>query len=250
MTDCVARLRTQLVTAVEKQPFRKWTAPKRWFASSSDSLTAICTLAADEPVECIEVSAPDEPVFFDDLQASTRAPQRRFELLTTRYLHPLNIAAPSEQRVREHLLERVMVADRSRLEQHSVQLLNADDFLLRLNLIAIYASFTADLRYLDALNYYYESLPSSWCPASTHNWLRVSFLNFYVRALAVHFILLIKCVLAYSHIHLLPRLGLQGDRRHARPRGVTHSQPFPAQVTSAQLSGKPPADGPDFAETF
>jgi len=57
---------------------------------------------------------------------------------------------------------------------------NRDILLLRLNLIAIYASFTADLRYLDALNYYYELLPSDWCQ---HN---SSFLNFYLRALATH----------------------------------------------------------------
>ena len=187
MTDFVSRLREQLLTAVEGQQFTKWTAPKTWFASRSDSLTTIRALAADELVECIEAVPPDEPVFFDDLQASIREPQRRFELLTARYLHPLNVAVPSEQRIREHLLERLMVVDRSRLEQHSLHLLNADDFLLRLNLIAIYAAFTTDLRYLDALNYYYELLPSAWYPESPHNWLRVSFLSFYVRALAVHF---------------------------------------------------------------
>lgn len=187
MADFVSRLRKQLLTAVEGQQFRKWTAPKTWFASRCDSLTAIRALAADEPVECIEASPPDELLFFDNLEASIRQPQRRFELLTTRYLHPLNIAASSEQRVREHLLERLMVADRPRIEQHSLHLLNADDFLLRLNLIAIYASFTTDLRYLDALNYHYEMLPSAWYPESAHNWLRVSFLSFYRRALAVHF---------------------------------------------------------------
>ena len=187
MTDFVSRLREQLVTAVEGQQFRKWTAPKTWFGGRWDSLSAIRALAADELVECIEAAPPDEPVFFDELQSSIREPQRRFELLTTRYLHPLNVAVSSEQRIREHLLERLMVADRSRLEQHSLHLLNADDLLLRLNLIAIYASFTTDLRYLDALNYYYELLPSDWYPESPHNWLRVSFLSFYVRALAVHF---------------------------------------------------------------
>lgn len=166
--------------------FRKWSAPKTWFESSTDSLSAIRALAADEPVECIEAGPPDESTFFDDLQACLREPQRRFELLTTRYLHPLNVAAPSENRIREHLLERLMVADRSRIEQRSLHLLNADDLLLRLNLIAIYASLTTDLRYLDALNYYYELLPSTWYPNSPHNWLRVSFLNFYARALAVH----------------------------------------------------------------
>lgn len=187
MTDFVSRLRKQLGTAGDGKQFRKWAAPETWFEDECDSLTAIRTLAADECVECIETAPPNEPAFFDDLQVSIREPQRRFELLTSRYLHPLNIAAPSEHGIREHLLERLMVADRSRIEQHSLHLLNADDLLLRLNLIAIYASFTTDLRYLDALNYYYELLPSAWCPESPHNWLRVSFLNFYVRALAVHF---------------------------------------------------------------
>ena len=173
--------------AVERPQFRNWSAPETWFESSGDSLTAIRALAADEQVQCIEGVPAGEPGFFDDLQAAIREPQRRFDLLTTRYLHPLNIAAPSEHRVREHLLERLMVADRSRIEQHSLHLLNADDLLLKLNLIAIYASFTTDLRYLDALNYYYELLPSAWCPESPHNWLRVSFFTFYARALASHF---------------------------------------------------------------
>ena len=174
------------VTAFEAEEFRPWPAPKAWFKSFSDSLTALRALATNEQVEGIEATPPDEPSFYDDLQASVREPQRRFELLTTRYLHPLNIAAPSENRVREHLLERLMVADRSRIEQHSLDQLNADDLLLKLNLIAIYASFTTDLRYLDALNYYYELLPLDWSPKSTPNWLRVSFLSFYLRALAVN----------------------------------------------------------------
>jgi hypothetical protein len=188
MTDCVSRLRKQLVTAVEMPEFTRWTEPKTWFESACDSLTVIRALAADEQVECTETAAaPDESIFFHDLQASIREPQRRFELLTKRYLHPLNVAAPSEHRIREHLLERLMVANRSRIEQDSLHLLNADDLFLGLNLTAIYASFTTDLRYLDALNYYYELLPTAWYPESPHNWLRVSFLNFYVRALAVHF---------------------------------------------------------------
>ncbi|HKG59140.1 MAG TPA: hypothetical protein VKB05_05120 [Pyrinomonadaceae bacterium] len=177
------RQRYDEVSKTASQPLRKWLAPETWFESTSDSLTAIRALAADEEIECIETAAPDEPSFFDDLQASIRDPQRRFQLLTTRYLHPLNVAVSSEQRVREHLLERLMVGDRARLEQHSLQLINPDDLLLRLNLIAIYASFTTDLRYLDALNYYYELLPPAWYP---DHWLRLSYLNFYLRALATH----------------------------------------------------------------
>ena len=173
--------------ALDRQQFRKWPPPKTWFEGTGDSLIAIRALAAGEQIKCIETTPPDESSFYNDLQASIREPQRRFELLTSRYLHPLNIAAPSEDRIREHLLERLMVADRSRIEQNSLHLLHADDLLLRLNLIAIYASFSADLRYLDALNYYYELLPSDWHPESPHKWLRMSFLNFYARALAVHF---------------------------------------------------------------
>ncbi len=187
MTVFVSHIREQLLTELDGQQFRTWMAPKAWFEPVSDSLATIRALAADEQVKCEETAQPEESCFFDDLQASIREPQRRFELLTTRYLHPLNIAASSEHRIREHLLERLMVADRSRIEQHSQHLLNDDDILLKLNLIAIFSSFTDDLRYLDALNYYYELLPSAWRSESPQNWLRVSFLSFYGRALAVHF---------------------------------------------------------------
>lgn len=153
-----------------------------WFASSCESLAAIRSLAEDEGLECIEVEPPDT-TFFDDLHAANRNPRRRFELLTTRYHHPLNIAAPSEDKVREHLLERLMANDRARIEQKSLHLLDADDLALRLNLIAIYASLSHDLRYLDALNYYYELLPANWYQ---DKWLRVHFLSFYARALVFH----------------------------------------------------------------
>ena len=186
MTGFVSDLRKQLVAAHDGQQFKKWAAPKTWFQSSSESLVAIRLLATNEEIECIEVEPPVS-TFFNDLQAATRDPYQRFQLLTMRYRHPLNIAAPSEDEVREHLLERLMVSDRAHLEQDSTPRLDADDLLLKLNLIAINASLSHDLRYLDALNYYYELLPADWYPDSPQNWLRVSFLAFYVRALAFHF---------------------------------------------------------------
>ncbi len=185
MTGFVTDLRKQLVAAHDGRQFKKWTAPKNWFQSSSESLAAIQLLARDEEIECIEVEPPVS-TFFNDLQAATKDPHQRFQLLTMRYRHPLNIAGPSEAEVREHLLERLMVSDRARLEQDSSPRLDADDLLLKLNLIAINASLSHDLRYLDALNYYYELLPSAWRPESPHNWLRASFFSFYARALAVH----------------------------------------------------------------
>jgi hypothetical protein len=47
-----------------------------------------------------------------------------------------------------------MVADRAKLETE--QEFEADDVLLKLNLIAINTIFKRDLRFLDALNYFYE----------------------------------------------------------------------------------------------
>ena len=186
MDGFVSDLRKQLFAARDGQEFRKWTAPTTWFRSTCESLAAIRILARDQEIECIDVEPP-VATFFDDLHAASRNPYQRFQLLTMRYRHPLNIAAPSEDNVREHLLERLMVNDRARLEQNSLPLVDVDDLLLKLNLIAINASISHDLRYLDALNYYYELLPESWYPKSPQNWLRVSFLNFYVRALAFHF---------------------------------------------------------------
>ena len=143
-------------------------------------------LAKNEELECIDVE-PLDSSFFTDLQAASKNPRYRFQLLTMRYLHPLNIAAPSEVDVRELLLERLMINDRARLEEGALDLLDANDLFLRLNLIAINASLSDDLRYLDALNYYYELLPANWHPEPAQNWLRESFLTFYARALAVRF---------------------------------------------------------------
>lgn len=78
----------------------------------------------------------------------------RFDLLCTRYRCPLNIAAESELEVAEELLRQLMVQDRVRLEAGEEY--DIDMVLLKLNLIGIHAILTRDLRYLDALNYFYE----------------------------------------------------------------------------------------------
>ena len=174
------------VKGVEGKQFKQWTAPRRWFASSGEPLAALRLLARDEEIACVDVEPPDS-TFVDDLHAARQNPRYRFQLLTMRYLHPLNIAAPSEEKVREHLLERLMVSDRPRIEQNDLHLLDANDLFLRLNLIAINASLSRDLRYLDALNYYFELLPAALNPESPQDWLRASFLIFYARALAFHF---------------------------------------------------------------
>jgi len=55
--------------------------------------------------------------------------------------------------------------------------------LLKLNLISVHASTAIDLRFLDALNYYYELLPVTVFPESQHAWLLISWFALYARAL-------------------------------------------------------------------
>ena len=60
----------------------------------------------------------------------------------------------------------------------------SSDLWLKLNLVAVYALRVPDLRFLDALNYYYELLPMTWQPQTQHDWLHISYLALYARALA------------------------------------------------------------------
>ena len=76
-----------------------------------------------------------------------------------------------------------MTADRARIENNSPGAVNADDLLLKLNLISVHASAATDLRFLDALNYYYELLPVNWHPESPHARLLISWFALYARAL-------------------------------------------------------------------
>jgi hypothetical protein len=141
-------------------------------------------LAVDEPISSTrgEMASPAE--FVRKLKETGNDGPLQFELLTIRYRFPLNFLLPPERLVQEHLLERLMVQERARIEQSSVEAVSADALLLKLNLVAIHASCTIDLRFLDALNYYYELLPSTWQPQSRHKWLLISFLAFYARALS------------------------------------------------------------------
>ena len=76
-----------------------------------------------------------------------------------------------------------MVQDRARLERQQVPSVD-DDLLSRLNVIAIEASRNRDLRFIDALNYYYELLSNVTPPDSEDSRLLfVSFLEFYAQAL-------------------------------------------------------------------
>lgn len=78
----------------------------------------------------------------------------RIDVLCERYRCPLNIGLPSESDVAEELLRQLMVPDRAKLEEGKE--FDVDFVLLKLNLVGVRAMMTRDLRYLDALNYFYE----------------------------------------------------------------------------------------------
>ncbi len=161
--------------------------PNLWLASNSDCRAALLALAFGEPLE-FESSAPRTPLepFLSLLKSARDDAARTFELLATRYSNPLNFNFAAEEETREHVLTRLMTADRVRAEK---QLLSAEEkacVLMKLNLTAVAAARTPDLRFLDALNYYYELLPSSRLETVRDDSLLVSYLALYGQALAAH----------------------------------------------------------------
>jgi hypothetical protein len=192
MDAFVSRL-TPLFHTNQSQHFRDWKIAETWFQNETTCLVSIQMLASDQELKNKSVPRPDTADFLSLLLAARKDPTRRVDLLTSRYANALNFAAPGEENVREHLLERLMVIDRASIERDSVFVVNPDDLLLKLNLVAINASLSNDLRFLDALNYYYELLPQDWSPKTSHSWLLVTYLAFYVRALNVSISKLTLC---------------------------------------------------------
>ncbi len=206
MSAFVAETRARILDAHREDStadlLPRWNAPRGWVDAGSDclaSLRALClgektlahTAAATVGAENVTTAAS----FIETLERCRQQPQERFRLLTERYSFALNITVASEEAIREYLLLRLMVQDRARILKRSVQSIDSDDLLLKLNLLALHAALVPDLRYLDALNYYYELLPAEWNPArGRHAWLLVSYLALYAHALAAHFTEERECV--------------------------------------------------------
>lgn len=142
-----------------------------------------CALGRPQHLRLVE-HPPVEP--FLELLTETRADaELRVQLLTGRYTNPLNFTLPDEKEVREFVLMRVMAHERARIEKGSIETVNVDDLLVMLNYVAVYAACGTDLRFLDALNYYYELLPMQWHRgARQQDVLLASYLALYAGALA------------------------------------------------------------------
>jgi hypothetical protein len=153
-----------------------------WMASDTDCLTSLKSLSLGQPLQCHPGQAPTGS-FITILSEARDDSEASFRLLVERYACPVNFTLPGEVAVREYVLTRLMVHARAKIEKQGAPVGNTEDLLLKLNLVAVNAALTTDLRFLDALNYYYELLPSTWYPTSPHNWLLVSYLALYARAL-------------------------------------------------------------------
>jgi hypothetical protein len=118
------------------------------------------------------------------LSAFRADPARRVLLLADRYSSPLSFTLAEEMEVREHVLMRLMTHDRAAIEKGKSAQVTGDDLLLKLNLIALMAARTTDLRFLDALNYYYELPRAVWPPRARDDTLMASYHALYAQALA------------------------------------------------------------------
>ncbi len=158
--------------------------PESWKASSSGCLDSLRLLMLGKEIEVSDEEPAPAEVVLETLKSVARDSSRRFELLTQRYSYSLNFLNHSEDGIREHLLERLMVQDRAAIERSSVDAIDARELLLRLNLLSLYAAVSSDLRYLDALNYYFELLPSNWDLNVEQRELLNSFLVLYTKAMS------------------------------------------------------------------
>ena len=164
----------------ELSPF---TPVKEWAAADTDCLTALRVLSLHG--QQAKSAAPNPPVdeFLKQLKVKVSAREKLFASLADRYSWPLNLSLATESEIREYLLLRLMTSIRRQIEKALPATDDGDDLMLQLNLTSVHACATTDLRFLDALNYYYELLPANWHPESENGWLLVSWLALYARAL-------------------------------------------------------------------
>lgn len=157
--------------------------PAEWVAADTDCLTSLRVLSLHGTKTMPRAPHPPAGEFVNQLKLKSAAREPVFSLLTERYAWPLNFSFAADDEVREYLLMRLMTADRARIEKNPPGVVTAEDLLLKLNLISVHASTATDLRFLDALNYYYELLPVTVFPESKHAWLLISWFALYARAL-------------------------------------------------------------------
>lgn len=188
MSPFVSRVREQLLNAspaaIKNLTPGMSTPSADWLVSESDCLASLRALSTGETVQLQTGERPPLNSFIERYNAGRKEPAHRFQLLMERYACPLNFSHSAEDEARELILARLMASDRTRIEKTSLAASESSDLWLRLNLVALHAARMPDLRFLDALNYYYELLPVGWQPQTQPRWLFISYIALYARALA------------------------------------------------------------------
>ncbi len=177
-------LQSEKIVLWMKNPPIDSSTPPSWIDSELDGFSFLRLLALGEsPQTDFKDASPQESAeaFLKTLDENK---SERFQLLIQRYRCPLNLRLDSEKEVVEFLLYQLMVPKRVKLDKGDLDSLNHDELLVILNFVAVHAADLSDLRFIDALNYYYERLPANWNIRGSCPWLLISFYALYARALA------------------------------------------------------------------
>jgi hypothetical protein len=172
---------------------------EEWMTSYFECRPALLALSLGDRNRMAGGEHPPVKHFLQLLKTAGPDRERSCELLEGRYGNPLNFTFAGEEEVREYVLMKLMTSERAFVERGARAMLNMrgarveknfirgperEDLLLKLNLVAVQAARTPDLRFLDALNYYYELLPALKSPTGHNSALLGSFLALYGQALA------------------------------------------------------------------
>jgi len=139
--------------------FHDWTlaGSHHWMDCQAGLAECLLSIGTGQPTRCwAAVVVPTHVSFVAFKKLSSKD---RVATLSLRYRCPLNIGGEGESEIAEELLRQLMVTDRVKLKTGAE--FDVDDILLKLNLVAVAAPFKRDLRFLDALNCFYELPPRS-----------------------------------------------------------------------------------------
>ena len=183
--EFVSAVRKMLLNfrAADRKSFGSPAVTESWLDADGDCLDSLRKCSLGEALPTRPARHPPVEAFLQDLKQTAKRREPLFKLFVARYAYAPNFSFPAEDDVREYVLMQLMVADRARIEDASIANVDGNDLLLKLNLVANHAAATTDLRFLDALNYYYELLPATWYPDVENEWLLASYLALYARAL-------------------------------------------------------------------
>ena len=151
----------------------------QWTECDASLAECLISIGVGEDIVCRPSTAAPSALTCADLKGFSSKDR---EVLCVRYRCPLNIGAESESEIAEELLRQLMVADRIKLEEQAD--FEVDEVLLKLNLIAVRAWVCRDLRFLDALNYFYELPQRSLARFQRNPQLLAAWLCIYARLLS------------------------------------------------------------------